>query len=222
MKGVKNAAAGDRLLDAALRPENVAARRAHLRDPLIAPLTDWVNSVRERLTPCQAASVCDFDPWLGGIHSTVLLLLQDPSSTAARTGFISCDNNDNTAYQMALALGEVRLERDIRLHWNAYPFWLKNPAFPTSPRKVKVQCAQFLAELVELLPLLAVVVTVGISARDSWEQLRNNQARLTGIPTFSIPHPAYGGWGKRIPNGALGGDYARQQLTRAREATCAY
>lgn len=94
---VNTATPRDRLLCAVHGRDAIGRRQRRLHEPHVAPLTDWVETVRQRLDVCHAATVADFDPLGGGISARVMYLAQDPSSTAAETGFISPDNNDATA-----------------------------------------------------------------------------------------------------------------------------
>jgi hypothetical protein len=211
---IKNPAAGDNLLDADIAYENVEARRARLREAHVRPLTEWVESVRQRLSRCQAATVCEFDPAGGGTDARILALFQDPSRTASGTGFISPDNNDFSAYKTTLAFRDAGLEPKTRLHWNVYPFWLENPDCPTSASTVRKLCAAFLAELTDerLLPKLTAVVTVGKHATAEWAKLRTKTPPLSSLPAFDIPHPARSGWSKRTADGRLAIEKVREQL----------
>ena len=211
MKGYKNSAVPiDQLLDAELTPENVRARRSRLHEPRVEPLTRLVQTMRRRLTQCQSRTVCDFDPAGGGINAGILFLLQDPSSTASRTGFISPDNSDNTAFRTTQACAESKIPPEARVHWNAYPFWLSNPLCPTTATRVWEQCARFLTETLELLTQLRAVVTVGNPATEAWSKVNMHWPRLR---SFEIPHPSYGWWGKTLPDGRLGSQKVRDQLS---------
>jgi hypothetical protein len=122
VKGVVNTATPRaQLLCAERGPEAIAMRRSRLLEPHMAPLTTWVETIRDRLDPCHSATVCDFDPNAGGTGARVLYIAQDPSSTAADTGFISPYNNDSTAKATTEACNEAGLAASELVHWNVFP-----------------------------------------------------------------------------------------------------
>jgi hypothetical protein len=99
MPHINKAVPRDQLLDPEIGREAIRKRGARLEEQ-VRPLTEWVRNCRSdsRLPSGAGATVPWFDPVSGGVHSRVLLLLLDPSRTAATgTGFISPDNNDPTA-----------------------------------------------------------------------------------------------------------------------------
>lgn len=105
--------------------------------------------------------VPDFDPLDGGTAAKVLLLLEKPGPRAFESGFISRNNNDQTAentFEFLLASG---LERRDACLWNVIPFW--NGTTKVSPQELQlgVQC---LAGLFAMLPLLRVIILVGRKA----------------------------------------------------------
>jgi hypothetical protein len=158
------------------------------------------------------------------VAARILTLLQDPSGTAAKTGFISPDNNDGTARSITKAFLDAGLRQECLVHWNVYPFWLRNPACPTTPGAVRAQCAGFLRELTAetTLPNLCAVITVGSPAKRAWEDLSRGTSRLAELPVHDIPHPSYGGWGKTLPDGRLGIEKVRTEVAAARDACLSY
>ena len=71
-------------------PAAQSARRTHLRDPHIAPLTTFVESLRAEMGP--TVTIPDFDPWDGGVRAEVLYMLEHrrgekhyPRTSAAHT-----------------------------------------------------------------------------------------------------------------------------------------
>ena len=62
-------------------------RRAQLSESHIAPLTAFVEALRDEVGP--RATIPDFDPWDGGIDAEILYLLEAPGPQALASGFIS-------------------------------------------------------------------------------------------------------------------------------------
>lgn len=181
MPGIVNTAvARDRLLCAHHGEAAILARRAKLAEPHIRDLTRWVQTVRDRLDPCHAATVCDFDPDGGGVSARVMYLAQDPSSTASHTGFISPDNNDATARATTEACAEADVDARERIHWNVYPWWVAAPCQERVPRADDL-ASRMLSEMLELSPNLVSVVLIGGEAERSWERLKGRRSIGAGI-----------------------------------------
>lgn len=70
-------------------------RLSQVNDQHIAPITAFVERLRERMGP--GAAIPFIDPWDGGIHAEVLFLLEAPGPKARNSGFVSMNNPDETA-----------------------------------------------------------------------------------------------------------------------------
>jgi hypothetical protein len=87
---------------------------------------------RIRLTRGGGNSVPWFDPGSGGREAEVLLLFEAPGARAGGagpirpnrpgSGFISPDNNDDSAAAVFWLKSESGLPRDRVLHWNIVPW----------------------------------------------------------------------------------------------------
>lgn len=169
-------------------PETLAARRARLQEPHIAPLTAFA----ERLRHSEALGACfdvpDFDPRSGGVHSEILLLLESPGPKVAQTGFASPDNPDRTAENLSCLLKLAGISRERCLLWNIVP-WQLSAAGVVTPTAAQVRAATpATLELLTLLPALRVVVLVGAKAQGGW---RFVSPALPGpLPTVNCPHPS--------------------------------
>ncbi|MCJ2129004.1 uracil-DNA glycosylase [Methylobacterium sp. E-045] len=166
-------------------PEQVALRRACRDAAHVAPL----RALARRISAEQAAEVPDADPRDGGIGARILLLLETPSSSIGRTGFVSRDNPTGTAANLFRFMAEAGIARRDSLIWNAVPWIIHAPGAPNrAPGKAEIaSAATYLAPLIDLLPSLAVVVLAGRVAGLSREPL----SRLRpGIPILAIPHPS--------------------------------
>lgn len=149
----------------AMRLESVRAeRRAMLRLPHIAPLTDYAADLRARLN----TEVPDFDPLDGGVNARILFLKEKPGpmTSSSRTGrvgsgFISRDNDDPTAEATFRFMAEAGIPREETLMWNVVPGW-------NGTRKITRQelldGVGEVRNLLSLLPRVRVVVLVGKKA----------------------------------------------------------
>lgn len=215
---VNTSVSRERLLCPHHGPAAIAERRTRVSERHVKPLTDWVSSVRDRLDPCHAATVCDFDPDGGGVNARVLYLAQDPSSTASQTGFISPDNNDRTAKETTNACLTAGVGALERVHWNAYPWWIDAPCSTPVPRSHEL-ASNMLSELLELLPDLASVVLIGARAEHSWNRLTRRTPIPSRLRCWPTPHPSHGGWAKPYKpasDGRLGREVVIDALQQAR------
>src|SRR6266699_3855017 len=76
-------------------PQARTARRAQLHQPHIAPLTAFVEALRDEIR--QGSNIAYFDPWDGGVDAEILYLLEAPGPQAVVSGFISRNNPDESA-----------------------------------------------------------------------------------------------------------------------------
>lgn len=93
-----------------------------LRDPHIAPLTDYVEQLRLEAGP--GAVIPYFDPWDGGTEAEVLFLLEAPGAKAVRSGFVSRNNPDETAKNIFELCHEAGFHRKAMVLWNAVPWYI--------------------------------------------------------------------------------------------------
>jgi uracil-DNA glycosylase len=150
------------------------------------------------LPPGAGSTIPWFDPESGGVASEILLLLQDPSRTAANgTGFISPDNNDPTARNTTEACNAAGLQRESRLHWNVYPWWVNTrkkgrPQDPSRPVESWPEATRVAARLwgafFDFLPHLKVVATFGAQAQKGWESAVQYGLRVPqGVEVIHAP-----------------------------------
>ncbi len=218
MKALVNTATPrDQLLCTVHGRDAIDRRRMRLHEPHIAPLTEWVQTVRERLDTCHARTVADFDPKGGGVVARVMYLAQDPSSTAAETGFISPDNNDPTAKATTEACHAAKVDSAERVHWNVYPWWQRAPCPIALPRSDKL-AQDMLTELVALLPAMKSVVLIGGEAEGAWKRLTRTATLRSDLRVWSGPHPSYGWWNKPFRPG-FDGRLGREVVVRALRET---
>ena len=126
----------------------------------------WLEAGRAR----RAGSV---DPDSGGVHATVLFLLENPGPQASAergSGFISIDNNDGSAENFFRLHVEAELPRHRFVNWNVVPWYQAASATSTAnATRTDVEDARpWLDRLIHLLPDLRLVITIGAAARDGW------------------------------------------------------
>ncbi|GEP09963.1 uracil-DNA glycosylase [Methylobacterium gnaphalii] len=166
-------------------PAAVAARHALAGAAHIRPLRD----LADRIAAERGAPVPSPDPLDGGIGARLLLLLETPGPSIARTGYVSRDNPTGTAANLFRFLAEAGIARADTLIWNAVPWVIHaEGALNRAPRRSEQRWAEpYLAPLIDLLPNLAVVVLAGRFAgavRAPLERLR------PGLPIVAVPHPS--------------------------------
>lgn len=197
-------------------PDEVAYKLGRLDEAHIAPLTQLVRRLRvarggDELVPY-------FDPTEAGTQAPILVLLEAPGRRAVTqatlkasqrgSGFISADNDDQTAANMWRFLREAGIERSRELvTWNVIPWYVGDGDRIRSVTKQDIHEAEpALVELLGLLPELRVVVLLGRQAERAW--------RVAGIdndlPVLTAPHPS--------PRNVNGRPEARQRIVDALKA----
>ena len=110
-----------------------------------------------------------FDPCDGGEKARVLFLLQKPGRMATKagsgkrpgSGFISRDNDDQTAAAIFNLMHQAAIPREQSILWNVIPWWDGTHAVTQSELEDGVSHVK---DLIHLLPRLRAVVLVGKKA----------------------------------------------------------
>ncbi|WP_132255085.1 uracil-DNA glycosylase [Methylobacterium segetis] len=166
-------------------PAALAARRALLGSPHLAPLRDLARTIAaERQAP-----VPDPDPLDGGVGARLLLLLETPSPAIFRTGFVSRDNATGTAANLFRFLAGAGIARRDTLIWNTVPWVIHaEGALNRAPRRAEAKAAAaYLEPLLDRLPDLTVAVLAGRFAGEGRGAL---EAFRPALPVVAIPHPS--------------------------------
>jgi uracil-DNA glycosylase len=170
-----------------MRDEGVRQRRqAMLELAHIARLTAYVRKLRER----GLGEVPDFDPLDGGVEARVLFLLEKPgpmtSSSGSRkrvgSGFISRNNDDQTAAATIDFMRSAGIPRELTVTWNLIPWWNGTRSVTKDELREGASCVR---ELIDLLPCLRAVVMVGDKAARVKPFLAT-----TGLALFASVHPS--------------------------------
>lgn len=169
-------------------PAILAARRARLGEPHIAPLTAFAGQLRESEALGGRLDVPEFDPDSGGVHTEILLLLESPGPKVTGTNFVSLDNPDRTAENLSCLLKLAGIRRGRCLLWNILP-WQLSAGGVVTPTAAQIKAAKpATLELLTLLPALRVVVLVGGKAQGGWQFVLPELGRP--LPTVNCPHPS--------------------------------
>ncbi|MEM5299080.1 uracil-DNA glycosylase [Burkholderia sp. JPY481] len=169
-------------------PAAKAVRITLLREPHIAPLTDFVDELRHEAGP--GAAVPDFDPWDAGVAAEVLFLLEAPGAKAVASTFVSRNNPDETAKNMFELNRDAGIARTRSLLWNAVPWYIGEE----DRTRIRAATAadlerglEPLPRLIGMLPNLRAVVFMGEKAQRAREQVEQLRPDLV---LFSSPHPS--------------------------------
>ena len=159
-------------------------RKAMLREPHVAKLTEYVIRLRDR----NLGEVPDFDPLDGGIEARVLFLLEKPGPMTAEagkragSGFISRDNDDGTAAAIFEFMEKARIPRELTVLWNVIPWWNGTRKVSAKELQSGVERVQ---ELLGLLDKLGAIVLVGNKAAKAMPLLCGQE-----LPVYTSCHPS--------------------------------
>ena len=168
-------------------PEAVAERRDLWRSsPTLATLRDYVGdlSIRGRDAPA-------FDPTDAATETRVLFVLEAPGPRAAAakgSGFLSADNNDQTAANLWRARMDAGLVEGC-LHANIVPWYLGAASVKPTPLELADGAVQ-LRYLIDLLPRLDTVVLCGDYARQGWRRYVAGLFDGPGPVVIETHHPS--------------------------------
>ena len=164
----------------------VEARLAQLQELHIKPLTAFVEALRSQVG--SSASIPYFDPWDGGINAECLFLLEAPGGKAVKSGFISRNNDDQTAENFLKFSLEAGLLRERTVSWNIVPWYIGSQAKIRAAKNKDIEVGiPHLIHLLNLLPKLRAVVLLGRKAQEA----ENNLSRLRpDLKIFKLPHPS--------------------------------
>ena len=155
-------------------------RKTLLREPHIAPLTEFADMLRSA-----DVAVPYFDPLDGGNAARMLFLFEKPgpmTDPEGGSGFISRNNDDATAEAAFHFMRQAGIDRKDTILWNVIPGWNKTIRIAKGELE---QGRLALNALFTLLPRLRIVVLVG---RKAAQVQANIEQR--GLKVFVSHHPS--------------------------------
>jgi len=158
-----------------------------LRLPHIRPLTEYAEHLRR----ATHHDVPYFDPDDGGIEAEILLLFEKPgpmASSGRGSGFISRDNNDQTAAATKNFLAMAGLPRAKTVIWNTIPTW-------NGTRQIKAEDLKtapgHLRDLLALVPRVKVIILVGNRAQETFAKIERVAPNIVaGYKIIRSLHPS--------------------------------
>lgn len=161
-------------------------RRAQLREPHIAPLSAFVEELRDQVG--LGLAVPDFDPWDGGVDAETLYLLEAPGPQAVASGFVSRNNPDESAKNFFELNTEAKIPRKRTITWNVVPWYIGNSKMIRAAKRTDLeQGIHSLPKLLSLLPKLRAVIFVGRKAEFAREVVMEQRPN---VKIFYCPHPS--------------------------------
>lgn len=167
-------------------PGEIERKLSLLHLPHVAPLTAYVDQLRvshpEALVPY-------FDPTEAGVEATILGLFEAPGPKAAPpvgSGFVSADNNDQTAQNVWTLLQAAEVDRCTEyVAWNVVPWYLGDGTrIRAASGRDLIEARDALEVLLSLLPDVRVAIVFGKAAAQAWKQIGPK------IDAIEAPHPS--------------------------------
>lgn len=160
------------------------ARKKLLGQEHIYPLTEFVDTIRrkEKL----GDDIPYFDPLDGGVKAQCLFVLEAPGQKAKDSGFVSRNNNDESAKNFFLFNEEAGISRQKTITWNIVPWYVDKKKRNIRQADIRAGLL-YLLQLLDLLPNIGIIVLVGGNARRIKSELKN---RYSDIDIFHSFHPS--------------------------------
>ncbi|MDQ3154226.1 MAG: uracil-DNA glycosylase, partial [Actinomycetota bacterium] len=141
-----------------------AEQWARRYEPHVEPLNRFVDELGEL---DDAGHPPYIPPMYRGVEAPALAILRDPGPKAGGvkgSGFLCVENDDQTAERFWHFLAEARIDQADVVPWNAYPWYIN-----AKPTVVQLAAGvEPLRRIIELMPRLHVVLSLGTDARAAW------------------------------------------------------
>ena len=131
-------------------------------------------------------------PMYRGVDARLLAVLRDPGPKAGGakgSGFLSVENDDQTAERQCKFFKEAGLDATDVLPWNAHPWYIN-----AKPNRTQLRAGvPPLRQLVDLMPRLQVVLLLGRDAQAAWALFMGEHGGTIderGIRALSTFHPS--------------------------------
>ena len=163
-----------------------AACEQLLKQKHILPLTTFVEKIREEQG--ENAYVPYFNPLDGGVKAKCLFVLEAPGSKTKNSGFISRNNNDETAKNFFEVNVSAGIPREKTISWNIVPWYIGTDKKIRTAKNSDISIGLlYLYQLIELLPDLKLIVLVGKKAQKVSNELKDE---FNTIEIFECFHPS--------------------------------
>ncbi len=163
-----------------------AERLAQINDTHIAELTAFVNCLRNERGCGDKAPY--FDPADGGVGAEVLFILEAPGKKAVDSGFISCNNPDETAKNWLELNIQAKIPRKRTIAYNIVPWYIGSDNKIRSANSDDIEQGwPYLVQLLTMLPKLKIIVLIGKKAQRVASRLRVVRPDLR---IMDCPHPS--------------------------------
>ena len=176
-------------------------KRRRLCKPHIEPLTNLVESWREKLDIDPATGVKpfipDFDPCDGGTEAKMLFLMEKPGRMSVRpqgSGFISQDNQDRTARAIKDFLAVAKIRRCEVVLWNAIVTWNGTRDITRQEREA---APHRLSQLLQKLKKVQRIVLVGEKAAEAFSIAEKGNSTALYPEKVTSMHPSPINQGRR-------------------------
>lgn len=164
------------------------ARKQMLNQNHILPLTCFVDEIkRER----PDKDVPFFDPLDGGTEAQCLFVLEAPGRMTKKrsgSGFVSRNNNDESAKNFFEVNKVADIPRKKTVTWNIVPWYIGAGEKRRTPSNSEIETGlMYLYRLIDRLPNLRIIVLVGMQAQKVEKEF---SAKYPDIEIFKSFHPS--------------------------------
>lgn len=158
-------------------------------DPHVEPINRLIDELGELDDAGHPPYVA---PIYRGIDAAALAVLRDPgpkAGGAAGSGFLSVENDDQTAECQCAFFAEAGVNPSDVVPWNAYPWYIN-----AKPTRLQLAAGtRPLRQLLDLMPNLRIVLLLGGDAQSAWRLFLSGHSsyiRRRGIEALSTYHPS--------------------------------
>jgi uracil-DNA glycosylase len=163
-------------------PDAQAHRRLLLGEPHVVALTALAERLRRETG--RGRQVPFFDPLDAGTSVECVFILQAPGTGAVESGFVSRDNDDETARHFFELTRDAGLDRRRTITWNAVPWHQEGSTITARDLDTGLR---YLQDVFDLLPQCRAMVLLGGKAQKLAPQLA---LMRPGWKCFEAPLPS--------------------------------
>jgi uracil-DNA glycosylase len=162
-----------------------AERKRLINESHIKPLSEFVEYLRREKG--KHFDISYFDPCDGGVRARLLAVAEAPGPKAIESGFVSRNNNDETAENTNRIIKKSGLKREDTVIWNIVPWYLVSGGIIRPPNSGEIdEGIRYFSELLKILTNLRAIFLIGKKAQFALENLPLPQE----IKVFITSHPS--------------------------------